>query len=50
MRRGRKSCWEEEQWIVAQEKGGNEGGENKVKKIVMVKLIQNKRKSKNTRY
>jgi hypothetical protein len=26
MRRGRKCRWEGEQWIVAQEKGGNERG------------------------
>jgi hypothetical protein len=25
MRRGRKGNWEEEQWIVAQEKGESEG-------------------------
>jgi hypothetical protein len=51
IRRGRKSTLEGEQWIVAQEKGGNEGLKTKEKKIVMVKLvIQRKRKRKNTRY
>jgi hypothetical protein len=39
MRRGRKSSWEGEQWIVLQERGRNEGGKNRDKKIVMIKLI-----------
>jgi hypothetical protein len=39
MRRGRKSSWEGEQWIVAQKKGESKGGKNRDKKIVIVKLI-----------
>jgi hypothetical protein len=50
MRRGRKSSWEEEQWNVVQEKGGNEGSKNRDKKIVMVKLIIQKKIQKNTKY
>jgi hypothetical protein len=41
MRRGRKSSWEGEQWIVAQEKEGR--GKNRNKKIVLVKLIIQKK-------
>jgi hypothetical protein len=40
MRRDRKSSWEGEQWIVAQEKEG----------LVMVKLIKERKKKENTRY
>jgi hypothetical protein len=47
MIRGRKSSWEGEQWIIAQEKGGSEGSKRRGKKIVMVKLIiQKKKKTK----
>jgi hypothetical protein len=39
MRRGRKSKWEGEQWIVAQNKEKSEESKSKDKRIVMVKLI-----------
>jgi hypothetical protein len=46
-RRGRKSTWEGEQWIVAQEKEG-EWSENRDEKILMVKLIvQRENRNKN---
>jgi hypothetical protein len=38
MRRDRKSCWEGEQWILAQEKEG-EVGESRDEKMMKVKLI-----------
>jgi hypothetical protein len=53
MKRDSKSSWEGEQWIVAQEKEGKWRGKNKDTKIVMVKLIIQKKKEKrkkNTRY
>jgi hypothetical protein len=46
MRRGRKSMWKREQWIVAQEKEESEGDENRDEEIVMVKLIVYKEKMK----
>jgi hypothetical protein len=47
MRKGRKSNWEKEQWIIVQEKRKSEEGKNRDKKIMMVKLIiQKKRKKK----
>jgi hypothetical protein len=39
MRRDRKNSWEREQWIVAQKIKESEGGTNRDKKIVMVKLV-----------
>jgi hypothetical protein len=44
MRRGRKNSWRGEQWIVPQERREGKGGENRDKKIVMVKLIIQKKK------
>jgi hypothetical protein len=44
MRKGRKSSWEGQQCIVAQEKDGEKGGESNDEKIVMVKLIVQKEK------
>jgi hypothetical protein len=44
MKRVRKSSWEVEQWIVAQEKWGSEVGKNKDRKIVMIKFIIQKEK------
>jgi hypothetical protein len=38
MRRGRKSSWEGEQWVV-QRRRESEEGENRERRIVMMKLI-----------
>jgi hypothetical protein len=48
MRRGRKSSWVGEQWILAQEKRESVGGEIRDEKILMVKLIvQKENRNKN---
>jgi hypothetical protein len=39
MRMGRKSSWEGEQWILAQEKEGERRGESRDEKMMRVKLI-----------
>jgi hypothetical protein len=46
MRRGRKSSWEGEQWIVALEKRESKGGKNRDKKIMMAKLILKKERNR----
>jgi hypothetical protein len=45
-KKGQKSSWEREQWIVSTGKGGkvSEGGKNRDKTIVKVKLRIQKRK------
>jgi hypothetical protein len=42
---GRKISWEGDQWIVAQERGESEEGKNRDKKIVMVKLTTQEKKT-----
>jgi hypothetical protein len=39
VRKGRKSSWEREQWIVAQEKEGKLWSKKRDKKIFLVKLM-----------
>jgi hypothetical protein len=48
MRRGRKSSWEGGKYILAQEKEGEQKGESRNEKTVMVKLIvQKENRNKN---
>jgi hypothetical protein len=46
MRKGRKSSWGGEQWNVIQEREESDGGKNRDKEIVMVKLIIQKTKNR----
>jgi hypothetical protein len=45
MRRGRISCWSGDQWVLAQEKE-SEGGESGDERMMIVKLIVQKKRKK----